>query len=84
MKKYKLKIDIPIILYNEIEMSSTLEELTNIIKKGKTLERDDLNNELIRNGGDDILNKIYQLICSTWREESIPTEWKEYLKPIKK
>jgi len=33
--------------------------------------------ELIKYGGNKILNRIYELVRQIWEEERIPEEWKE-------
>ena len=33
--------------------------------------------ELIKQRGNKVLNKMYELVRQTWEEERIPEEWKE-------
>jgi hypothetical protein len=55
------------------------EEPRELIKKGNKYL------ELIKYGGDKILNRIYELVRQIWEEERIPEEWKEtIIVPINK
>lgn len=66
----------------------TPEELKYIIKGLKTNKAagpDGVVNELIRNGGDQLQKRIHNLIVKIWKEEKMPTDWKEgLLLPIHK
>jgi hypothetical protein len=33
--------------------------------------------ELIKRGGNKLLNRMYELVRQIWEEETIPEEWKE-------
>ncbi|KAL1446641.1 hypothetical protein WDU94_003506 [Cyamophila willieti] len=58
----------------------TLEEVSKIIeemKKNKAPGEDGINMEIIKAGGLEIANTIYELIKEIWNEKTIPNEWTE-------
>lgn len=45
------------------------------LKLNKAAGPDRINNELIKNGGDELITRIYDLITEIWKEETMPMEW---------
>lgn len=45
------------------------------LKQGNAGDIDDIANELIKYGRDQMKNKIYELVLEIWRKETIPKEW---------
>lgn len=70
------------------EDQPSFDEFTAVIKKlktGKATGADEINNELIKYGGEIILERIYKLMVEIWREEIMPSEWRRgVLVPILK
>ena len=49
--------------------------VTHNMKKGKTLGIDNITVELIKNGGSDLLERIFDLLMQIWDQERMPEEW---------
>lgn len=68
-----------IIMDNDIdEETPTYDEFMEQIKKTKnnrTPGPDNINYELIKNGGEELLRKMYDLIVEIWKQETMPSEW---------
>jgi len=47
------------------------------LKNNKVAGTDGIHLELIKYGGNKLLNRIYELVRQIWEEERIPEEWKE-------
>ena len=47
------------------------------LKNNKTAGTDGMQLELIKRGGNKLLNSMYELVRQIWDEERIPEEWKE-------
>jgi len=47
------------------------------LKNNKVAGTDGIHPELIKCGGNKLLNRIYELVRQIWEEERIPEEWKE-------
>jgi uncharacterized protein YqeY len=47
------------------------------LKNNKVAGTDGIHLELIKYGGDKLLNRMYELVRHIWEEERIPEEWKE-------
>ena len=45
------------------------------MKKGKTAGIDNITVELIKNGGSDLLERIFDLLMQIWDQERMPEEW---------
>ena len=55
------------------------------LKNNKAMGTDGIHPELIKYGGNTLLNRIYELVRQIWEEESIPKEWnKTIIVPIYK
>jgi hypothetical protein len=50
-----------------------------ILKNNKSVGTDGNHPELIKYGGNKLLNRMYELVTQIWEEERIPEEWKETL-----
>jgi len=50
----------------------------------KNNKADGIQPELIKYGGNKLLNRIYELVRQIWEEKRIPEEWKESIVPIHK
>jgi len=65
-----------------------LEELEKSIKKlknNKALGADGITAELIKQGGIELKNRLYQLVLRIWTDEELPYEWNfEIICPILK
>ena len=46
-------------------------------KNNKAAGTDGIHPELIKYGGNKLLNRMYELVRQIWEEERIPEEWKE-------
>jgi len=46
-------------------------------KNNKGAGTDGIHSELMKYGGNKLLNRIYELLRNIWGEERIPEEWKE-------
>jgi Reverse transcriptase (RNA-dependent DNA polymerase)/Endonuclease/Exonuclease/phosphatase family len=56
----------------------TMEEFNDIVnglKNGKAAGSDEICNEMIRNGGQELKEEMYKLLIKIWKEETIPEEW---------
>jgi hypothetical protein len=65
----------------------TVEDVEKVIRNlkiNKAAGNDGIHSELIKYGGDKLLNRVYELVTQIWEEERIPTEWKETMVPIHK
>jgi len=49
------------------------------LKNNKAVGTDGIHPELIKYGGNKLLNRIYELVRQIWEEERIPEEWKGFL-----
>jgi len=49
------------------------------LKNNKAAGTDGLRPELVKYGGLNTLNRIYELVRHVWEEERIPEEWKEII-----
>jgi len=47
------------------------------LKNNKAAGTDGIHLELIKYGGNELLNGIFELVRHIWEEERIPEEWKE-------
>ena len=47
------------------------------LKNNKVARTDGIHPELIKYGGNKLLNRIYGLVRQIWKEERIPEEWNE-------
>jgi len=47
------------------------------LKNNKAAGTDGIHQELIKYGGNKLLNRIYELLRLIWEEEKLPEEWKE-------
>jgi len=47
------------------------------LKNNKAAGTDGIHPELIKYGGDKLLNRMYEVVRQIWEEERIPEEWKE-------
>ena len=47
------------------------------LKNNKAAGIDGIHLELIKYGGNKLLNRVYELVRQIWKEERIPEEWKE-------
>jgi len=57
---------------------TTYEEMIEVISKmknGKALGIDNITVELIKNGGTEILQRIFDLLLQIWDQERMPDEW---------
>ncbi|XP_050439190.1 uncharacterized protein LOC126844814 [Adelges cooleyi] len=57
----------------------TLEEIklqVKWLKNHKSPDEDEVQAELLKNGGEELLTKLWKLICQIWKSEKIPEEWK--------
>jgi len=65
----------------EVEVEElTIEDVKKPIRKlknNKAAGTDGIHPELIKYGGDKLLNRMYDLVRQIWEEERIPEEWKE-------
>ncbi|KAI5714830.1 hypothetical protein M8J77_006182 [Diaphorina citri] len=70
-----------IIIENEEEAEEpTLEEIraaVKILKNGKAAGKDGIPTEVLKKGGEKLSEKIWLLMRTIWKEESIPSDWKE-------
>jgi len=58
----------------------TIEDVKRTIRNfnsNKAAEIDGIHQELIKYGGDKLLNRMYELVRQIWEEERIREEWKE-------
>lgn len=53
-----------------------IEQIVNTLKNNKTPGEDNINSELLKIGGKDILKTIQYLIAEVWRSEWIKNDWK--------
>jgi hypothetical protein len=56
----------------------TYEEMIKVIrnmKNGKALGTDNITVELIKNGGPELLQRIFDLLLQIWDQERMPEEW---------
>ena len=49
------------------------------LKNNKAAGTDGIHPELIKYGGNKLLNRMYELVRQIWEEERIPEEWKEII-----
>jgi len=65
----------------EVEVEElTIEDVKKVIrniKNNKEAGTDGIHPELIKYGGNELLNRMYELVRKIWEEERIPEEWKE-------
>jgi len=55
------------------------------LKNNKAAGTDGIHPELIKYGGNKLLNRMYELVRQIWEKERIPEEWKEtIIVPIQK
>jgi len=47
------------------------------LRNNKAAGTDGIHLELIKYGGNKLLNRIYEIVRQIWEEERIPEEWKE-------
>jgi len=66
---------------SEVELEElTIEDITKAIrnlKNNKVAGTDGIHPELIKYGGNKLLNRMYELVRQIWEEKRIPEEWKE-------
>ena len=66
---------------SEVEVKElTIEDVKKAIrnlKNNKVAGTDGIHLELIKYGGNKLLNRMYELVRQIWEEERIPEEWKE-------
>lgn len=63
------------------EFMHTVERL----KPNKAAGPDEISNELLKNGGEELQKRLYNLIVKIWREENMPVDWRSgLLTPIYK
>jgi hypothetical protein len=60
----------------EIKIEDVENAIRNL-KNNKAAGRDGIHSELIKYGGNKLLNRIYELARQIWEEEGIPEEWRE-------
>ena len=46
------------------------------LKKGKTAGMDDVIGEMLKGGGDMVMNWIYRLWCMAFESDAVPYEWR--------
>lgn len=54
-------------------------EVVEAIKKmrnRKSSDEDSITAELIKHGGAELWKAIHKIVCTIWKEERMPTEWK--------
>jgi len=51
--------------------------VTRNLKNNNAAGIDGIHLELIKYGGNKLLNRVYELVRQIWKEERIPEEWKE-------
>ena len=63
----------------ELTIGDVKKEIRNLknLKNNKSSGTDGIHAELIKYGGNILLNGIYELVRQIWEEERIPEEWKE-------
>ena len=61
---------------DELTIEDVKKEIRNL-KNNKVTGTDGIHLELIKYGGDKLLNRMYELVRQIWEEERIPEEWKE-------
>ena len=64
----------------EVEVELTIKDVKKAIrnlKNNKTAGTDGIHPELIKYGGNQLLNRMYELVRQIWEEERISEEWKE-------
>lgn len=52
-----------------------IEEIVKTLRNGKAAGKDNIGNELIKYGGEQLITKIHKLIKEIWEKEAIPEEW---------
>uniref|UniRef100_A0A6P7H3W2 Uncharacterized protein LOC114346667 n=1 Tax=Diabrotica virgifera virgifera TaxID=50390 RepID=A0A6P7H3W2_DIAVI len=58
-------------------------EVLKQLKVNKTPGPDEINNELIINGGEELTKRMHKLMVTIWKDESMPIEWKNgHIAPI--
>jgi len=65
---------------NEVEVELTIDDVKKTmrnLKNYKLAGTDGIHPELIKYGGNKLLNRIYELVRQIWEEERTPEEWKE-------
>ena len=60
-----------------IALHYNVKEATRNLKNNKVAGTDGIHPELIKYGGNILLNRMYELVRQIWEEERIPEEWKE-------
>jgi len=60
----------------ELTIEDVKEAIRNL-KNNKAAGTDGIHPELIKYGGNKLLNRMYELVRQIWEEERIPEEWKE-------
>jgi len=50
-------------------------EVISNMKNGKALGIDNITVELIKNGGPELLQRIFELLLQIWDQERMPDEW---------
>ena len=60
----------------ELIIEDVKKEIRNL-KNDKTAGTDGIHPELIKQGGNKLLNRLYELVRQIWEEKRIPEEWKE-------
>jgi len=66
--------------FGEFEVELTIKDVKKAIrnlKNNKEVGTDGIHHELIKHGGDKLLNRMYELVRLIWEEERILEEWKE-------
>jgi len=65
---------------SEVEVELTIEDVKKSVrnlKSNKVPGTDGIHLELMKYGGNKLLNRMYELVRQIWEEERIPEEWKE-------
>ena len=67
----EVEVDIEVLTIEDVK------EAIRNLKNNKVAGTDGINQELIKYGGNKLLNRVYELVRQIWEEERIPEEWKE-------
>ena len=65
---------------NEVVVELTIQDVKKAmrnLKNNKAAGTDGIHPELIKFGGNELLNRMYELVRQIWEEDRIPEEWKE-------
>lgn len=69
----------------EIPTPEDFDKVIQKLRNNKTPGKDKIQSELIKAGGQQLTDRLYNLICEVWVKKTMPNEWREaVINPIYK